>query len=179
MSHKSLDSFKKQVEEAKTLFYESDKFRDWLYINAIVNVVLFAFLFVLYTLVHNQTVNTVIQIGFAISVFFIFVTLHEVLHGVVAQALGYKCEFKQTPITVIPKLNQVLTTISIDVYHPMNEKWKRDSTLIALAPHLLFHPIALLSLAFGLINGILFLSALGAITLVGHSIALFLDWFAR
>jgi len=179
MSHKSLDAFKKQYEEAKTLFYESDKFRDWVYVNAVANAVMFTFLLVIYILVHNGIVNTLVQIGFAISIFFIFVTLHEVLHGVVAQYLGYKCEFKQTPIVLISRLNQSLTTISIDVWHKDDTKWKADSVAIALTPNILFLSIGFSLIVFGALNGFLMLWILGTFTMVGHTIALWIDWGAR
>lgn len=174
MSHR-MKKFKEDYEEAKASIFFQSTFRDWINVTISTNVILCAICAVLYAFIHNPLTITLISIALALSAFFILVTIHEVLHGLVAQYYGYKYEFGTNVIFTIPKINRPFTSIYIEVSHLDNDKWKSDRVMIALAPHFIMLPLGLLFIFLGWYWQIFFFSILGLITTAGHLLALYID----
>lgn len=178
MSHRRTtltESLKEEYKKAQASIYSQSSFKDWVGVTISTNIVLVAVCIVLYTFFHNPFIIPLISIALALSGFFILVTLHEMLHGLVAQYYGYTYEFGSHTLFVIPKLGRPFTSIYIEVLHPADAKWNHDKVIIALAPHFILLPVSIILMILGYYYSILFLSLLGLFTAVGHLIALYID----
>jgi len=180
MAKKRLKKLKKAYDEAYQEAQEallfSSTFKQWIEIQIVVNIVLFSFSAVLLIFAGKiPFVVMLVHIALALAIFFILVTIHELIHGAVAKLLGYKFGVESNTLFHIPKINMAYTSISVAIFHKEDSKWKRDRKIIGIAPHLLILPLGFLFIHLGYILQIYFFSILGTITVLGHVIALVLD----
>lgn len=179
MSHRRFqrlkEAYKEAYDESQQALLFTESFKDWVSVTTVVNIVLFAFGIVLLTMVHNSTVQAIVFLLFALSVFFVLVTVHEFLHGAVAKYYGYGYKFETSTLFIIPGINRPYQNIHITVTHPVNDKWQKDKTVIAIVPNLVMLLLGTTFCCIGLLWDILFFEMLGVLTIVGHLIAVALD----
>ena len=180
MSHRKIsEQFKEEYGKAKQSMMFPSSLKDWASKTVSTNIVLFAVCTVLYIFFRNEVVIALIEIAISLHCFLILVTIHEMLHGLIAKAYGYQYEFESYPLFHIAKLNRAFTSLSITVAHPVNEKWERDKVIIALGPHFVLLPLGLFFIFLGWYWQIMFFSLLGMMTTFGHLAALYFDVKAK
>jgi len=170
---------KESFEKAQQAVDIQTSFKDWVGVTLATNIVLVIISILLLLFVLHPFTITLVSIMLALSVFFILVTIHEVIHGLVAESYGYKYEFGSRSLFTVPGIRRPFSSIFIEVTHENNAKWKKDKLRIAIAPHLIMLPLGSFLFLIGYQWGILFLLYLGLFTLVGHLIALGIDVMAK
>lgn len=180
MSHRKIkDQFKEEYEKAKQSIASPSSLKDWANKTVSTNIVLLSLCLVIYIFFRNPVTIALIEIVISLNCFLILVTIHEMLHGLIAKAYGYQYEFESYPLFHIAKLNRVFTSLSIVVAHPTNAKWESDKVIIALGPHFVLLPLGLLFIFLGWYYHLMFFSLLGMFTTFGHLAALYFDVKAK